>query len=122
MELELRVRDVARSVRFYRDLGLPVEDPGTDAGDDTVHAHATWGAWDTDGADGFFLFSIYPATDRTGATSFGIAVDRLAEFHDRAIGAGAAVVRAPERRPWGATAVYGDPDGNRISVTEHHRR
>src|SRR5438552_13866277 len=108
MELELRVRDVARSVRFYRELGLPVDDAGTDAGDETVHAHATWGAWDATEADGFFLLSIYPTTDRTGGTSFGIAVDRLDDFHARAVSAGAAVLRAPERRPWGTSAVYGD--------------
>lgn len=50
IEVELRVGDVERSIRFYRDLlGMPVGDPERHGEQDATHAHATWGAWGKDG-------------------------------------------------------------------------
>jgi predicted enzyme related to lactoylglutathione lyase len=89
-------------------------------GDDTKHAHATWGDWD-EGRE-FLMFNLYPAAEAGPTkTSIGFAVDDLDAVHARLVSAGAIVIRAPERRPWGASATYRDPDGNTLSLTEGPR-
>jgi predicted enzyme related to lactoylglutathione lyase len=121
IEVELRVGDLERALRFYRDLvGLPFGVVETHEGDDTQHAHATWGEWDERGE--FLMINLYPAGD-AGPTkaSIGFVVDNLDAVHARLVSAGAIVTRAPERRPWGASATYRDPDGNTVSLTEGPR-
>ena len=118
IEVELRVRDLERALSFYRDLvGLPFGDIETHEGDDTKHAHATWGDWD--GRREFLMVNLYPARD-AGPTkaSIGVVVDHLDAVHARLVSAGAIVTRAPERRPWGASATYQDADGNTVTLTE----
>ncbi len=119
IEVELRVRDLDRSLRFYRDLlGLPVGDPEVHDGGRVRHAHATWGSW-AHGAEGFLLFNLCPAeAGEVTHASVGFMVDDLDAAHARLERAGAAVVRPPETRPWGRTAVYRDPDGNTISLMQ----
>jgi predicted enzyme related to lactoylglutathione lyase len=121
IEVELRVADLERALRFYRDLvGLPFGDIETHEGDDTQHAHATWGDWDE--RREFLMLNLYPA-GAAGPTkaSIGLAVDDLDAVHARLVGAGAVVTLAPERRPWGTSATYRDPDGNTLSLTEGPR-
>ena len=118
IEVELRVRDLERALHFYRDLvGLPFGDIETHEGDDTKHAHATWGDWDRRGE---FLMVNLRAAEDAGPTkaSIGVVVDHLDAVHARLVSAGAIVTRAPERRPWGASATYQDADGNTVTITE----
>lgn len=122
MEIELRVGDVERSRRFYRDLlGVPVGDPETHGADAERHCHATWGDW-SGPAPSFLMLNIYPADEaRTTLTRFGFVVPDLAGVHERLRAAGATIVEEPTDHPWGRTGVYRDPDGNTVSVTETPR-
>jgi len=118
IEVELRVRDVDRSLRFYRDLvGLPLGQPEVHEDGGTRHVHAAWGSWSN--GKGYLLFNIYPAeTGEATRASIGFAVEDLDGVHATLERAGADVLHGPEARPWGRTAVYRDPDGNTISVTQ----
>jgi catechol 2,3-dioxygenase-like lactoylglutathione lyase family enzyme len=122
IEVELRVRDVDRSLRFYRDLiGLPLGEPEVHQDGGARHVHATWGSW-ADGAKDFLLFNIYPAeAGEESHADVGFAVDDLDGVHARLERAGVHVVHPPEVRAWGKTGVYRDPDGNTISVTQQPR-
>lgn len=122
IEVELRVRDVDRSLRFYRDLlGLPLGQPEVHQDGGARHVHASWGSW-AEGAKDFLLFNIYPAeTGEESRASVGFAVEDLDQVHATLERAGVDVVRPPEVRVWGRTGVYRDPDGNTISVTEQPR-
>jgi len=119
IEVELRVRDLDRSLRFYRDLlGLPLKQPEVHEEGGLRHAHASRGSW-SDGAKDFLLFNIYPAeTGQESRSNVGFAVEDLDGLHARLKRAGVDVVHPPEAKPWGRTAVYRDPDGNTISVTQ----
>ena len=119
IEVELRVRDLARSIRFYRDLvGLPLGDPEVHQSEGDRHAHATWGTW-AGGAKDFLLFNLYPAEPgKESRMSVGFVVEDLDEAHARLARAGVEVVHPPEKRPWGTTAAYRDPDGNTISLMQ----
>jgi predicted enzyme related to lactoylglutathione lyase len=122
LEVELRVRDLERALRFYRDLvGLPFGAVETHEGENVPHAHAAWGEW---GARGELLMvNLYPAAGGADPTqaSVGFVVDDLEQTHARLVSAGATVTRPPERRPWGVSATYRDPDGNTVSLTERPR-
>ena len=121
IEIELRVRDVARSARFYRDLiGVTVGDIETHDADTEPHAHATWGEW-TPKEPSLLMLNIYPASGPTTSSHIGFAVGDLAATHVRLLAAKVEVVRAPEDRPWGRTAAYRDPDGNIVFLTEARR-
>src|SRR5260221_2151269 len=117
----VEVSDLAASVRFYRDqLGLPLH-PGGDngAGEDRwisgEHAAVSW-------HDGAFLhFSLYQAkSDVTRAVQLGFPTDNLAGDHARLLAAGAPVIHLPRPEPWGPTARYPDPDGNRVSLSRRY--
>jgi predicted enzyme related to lactoylglutathione lyase len=121
IEIELRVRDVARSARFYRDLiGVTVGDIETHDADTEPHAHATWGEW-TPKEPSLLMLNIYPASGPTTSSHIGFAVSDLTATHVRLLAAKVEVVRAPEDRPWGRTAAYRDPDGNTVFLTEARR-
>ena len=121
IEVELRVRDVARSAHFYRELvGVSVGDIETHDADSEPHVHATWGDW-TPTEPSLLMLNIYPATGSITSSHIGFAVDDLAAAHARLIAARVEVVRAPEDRPWGRTAAYRDPDGNTVFLTEARR-
>jgi predicted enzyme related to lactoylglutathione lyase len=121
IEVELRVHDLERALRFYRDLvGLPFGEIETHEGDDTKHAHATWGDWDERGE--FLMVNLYPANGAEPTkASIGFAVDDVERTHARLVAGGATVIRPPERRPWGTSASYLDPDGNAVSLSERPR-
>jgi predicted enzyme related to lactoylglutathione lyase len=121
IEIELRVRDVARSASFYRDLvGVTVGDIETHDADSEPHVHATWGDW-TPKEPSLLMLNIYPASGPITSSHIGFAVSDLAATHARLIAANVAVLRAPEDRPWGRTGAYRDPDGNTVFLTEARR-
>ena len=121
IEVELRVRDVARSARFYRELiGVSVGDIETHDADSEPHVHATWGEW-TPNEPSLLMLNIYPASGAITMSHIGFAVGDLAAAHARLVEAHVDVVRAPDDRPWGRTAAYRDPDGNTVFLTEARR-
>jgi predicted enzyme related to lactoylglutathione lyase len=121
IEVELRVRDVARSAHFYRELvGVSVGDIETHDADSEPHVHATWGDW-TPTEPSLLMLNIYPATGSITSSHIGFAISDLAETHARLVAARVEVLRAPEDRPWGRTAAYRDPDGNTVFLTEARR-
>jgi predicted enzyme related to lactoylglutathione lyase len=122
IEIELRVADVERSRRFYRDLiGVSVGELETHGGDTEPHAHATWGEWS--GAEpSLLMLNIYPSRNAGATTSrLGFVIEDLDAVDERLREAGTAVVQAPQDLPWGRTATYRDPDGNSVSLTQSPR-
>lgn len=121
IEVELRVRDLERSLRFYRDLiGLPFGKIETHSDEDVQHAHVTWGEWNDRGE--FLMVNLYPVGEQTPTRArVGFVVDELDRVHARLASAGVTVIKPPERRPWGASASYEDPDGNVVSLSERPR-
>jgi predicted enzyme related to lactoylglutathione lyase len=122
IEIELRVADVERSRRFYRDLvGVPVGELETHGVDREPHAHAVWGEWATDDPS-LLMLNIYPAREEGATTAhIGFSVVDLNAVDERLRAADVVVVRPPEQQPWGRTAAYRDPDGNTVSLTEAPR-
>lgn len=121
IEIELRVQDVTRSARFYRDLvGVTVGDLETHDADSEPHVHATWGEW-TPNDPSLLMLNIYPAAGPISSSHIGFAVSDLAAAHARLAAARVEVLRVPEDRPWGRSAAYRDPDGNTVSLTEARR-
>lgn len=121
IEIELRVRDVRRSARFYRDLvGVTVGEVETHDADAEPHVHATWGEW-TPIEPSLLMLNIYPTAGPVTTSHIGFAVTDLAATHARLVAANVEVVRVPEDRPWGRTATYRDPDGNTVFLTEAPR-
>jgi len=118
IEIELRVKHVARSARFYRDLvGVNVGDIETHDADSEPHVHASWGEWRRK-EPSLLMLNIYPATGPITSSHIGFAVSDLAATHARLSAAEVEILRAPEDRPWGRTAAYRDPDGNTVFLTE----
>jgi len=118
IEIELRVRDVVRSARFYRDLvGVTVGDVETHDADSEPHVHATWGEW-APNEPSLLMLNIYPAAGPVSSSHIGFAVSDLAATHARLAAANVEVLQAPADRPWGKTGAYRDPDGNTVSLTE----
>jgi predicted enzyme related to lactoylglutathione lyase len=108
----LRVADLERSARFYRDVaGVPLarQDPHEPLWVDHYETML-----------GNVYFALFPAgpEDATRRAEVGFSVQDLDVTHRAAEQAGAAVVVAPRQRPWGRTASYLDPDGNVVSLTE----
>lgn len=101
----LTVRNYNECVRFYRDaLGIPLKH-----GEDYEHHECSW-------HKPYIHFAIFPAPSDQAGLSFW--VDDLEEAHKRAVEAGARVLHAPRDFPWGRTAEYLDPEGNRVSLVE----
>jgi predicted enzyme related to lactoylglutathione lyase len=115
---ELRVADLERSLRFYRELlGLPFADIERHEDDDVPHAHASWGSWRDD--EHFVRLNVYPRGTREATyTVLGFMVSDLGVTHERLVRAGVEVLAPPEQEPWGRTARYRDPDGNEVGLTE----
>lgn len=115
---ELRVGDIERSLRFYRELlGVPFADIERHEDDDVPHVHASWGSWRSD--EHFVRLNIYPRGAREATyTVLGFLVKELGAVHERLVRAGVEVVLGPEQKTWGRTASYRDPDGNEVGLTE----
>jgi predicted RNase H-like nuclease/predicted enzyme related to lactoylglutathione lyase len=105
----LRVSDLERSARFYRDaIGVPLE-PGRGA--DELHLEYSW-------REGAYLHFALFAGEPTRGAWVTFHVDDLDAAHERAVTAGAEVVEPPHDEPWGRTAAYHDPDGTIVGLTE----
>ena len=108
----LRVADLERSARFYRDaVGVPLE-PTDQPGE--AHEEYSW-------REGAYLhFALFPAgtAGPSERAELDFSVDDLDQAHERMVEAGAPVVRKQHDAPWGLSAVYRDPDGNLVGLTE----
>ena len=115
--VELLVRDLERSARFYRDVvGVPLEARDPHPPENEPHFEAEWGAW---GEAGFLYLGLYPEREEArSAARVGFEVEDVDEIHARAERDGVPVVDPPVDRPWGRTATYEDPDGNAVSITQ----
>lgn len=115
----LTVSDLDRAVELYGagfGLDLHVDDHhGDDPWTSGRHAATSW----TDGA--FIHFALYQTKhgEVTSGAQVAFRVADLDAAHDRAIGAGAAVLHEPKAQPWGRSARYRDFDGNVIELTQH---
>lgn len=119
MEVLLRVRDLKRSVEFYRDgLGLSVK-PGDD---EESHFEVFWGEWSAPSPD-LLMLLIYPsdAEHPPSACEIGFIVGDLDSVHATAQREGWPVVEGPSPKPWGMQATYQDPDGNLVAVAQAPR-
>lgn len=100
------VSDMKRAIEFYRNaLGLPLrfESPG-------------WSEFATEGT----TLALHPAGHiPAGTCQPGFMVEDLNEFHKAMEAQGVRCIRPPEIQDFGGTlAVYADPDGLPISVSE----
>ncbi len=110
----LHTEKVDEMVRFYRALGVPLEEERHDEG--PMHF-----ACELEGVH----FAVIPgpageAPERRqgGATQVGFKVSSLEETVARARAAGAAVLQEPEDVPWGRRAVLADPDGRPVELNQ----
>jgi predicted RNase H-like nuclease/predicted enzyme related to lactoylglutathione lyase len=106
----LRVRDVAASAHFYREaFGIPF----ASGQPPQPHAEVSW-------REGAYLhLALFPQDpDATENAEIGFFVDDVEAAHARASAAGAEVVHEPRAVTWGRTALYRDPDGNLVGLTQ----
>lgn len=116
-EIRLRVRDLDRSVEFYRGfVGLPLELSDPHPPENEVHHETMWGDFTTS----YQFFTLYAAMAEEATTRvlLSFPVGDLDELHIRAVERGIPVVSAPHENPWGREAQYRDPDGNVVCLSE----
>lgn len=114
----LWVSDLDATARFYGDcLGVDLGEAHRHEGNEALHYDLGWGDFES---GEFVLLHLCQADgDRTtGGAGIGWSVDDLEAIHARATGLGIPVVAPPHDAPWGRTATYEDPDGNRVSLTQ----
>jgi predicted RNase H-like nuclease/catechol 2,3-dioxygenase-like lactoylglutathione lyase family enzyme len=106
--ITLRVRDVAVSATFYRDaFGVLLE-----SGRPPLEATAR---------DTARLVLVSAGTEPTENVELSFLVDDVYAAHARAVAAGAEVVHGLHDERGVHAAVYRDPDGNRVTLTQRHR-
>jgi uncharacterized protein len=125
--ITLGVRDLERSMRFYRDgLGLPTE--GIIGTEFVRDEHNPGGAVAMFTLEGGLVLSLYGMTDLAmdaglepgafGRSAFSLGYftdnrDQVEQILNRAEQAGGTIVQPARDRPWGIYAGYfGDPDGH----------
>jgi predicted enzyme related to lactoylglutathione lyase len=115
--LELRVADLEGAARFYRDIvGVPLH--LDDAGPDAPHYEGWWPP--TSSTDHLYL-ALWEESDpqRVSRVALGFAVDDLEAVHERAEARGDVTVKSPPADfAYGRKAIYLDPDGNEVSVSQ----
>lgn len=107
----LRVHDLQRATRFYRDaVGIPLRPD-----EHGEHEEFSW--------QGPYLhFALFPPESAwEGGTFLGFQVTDLEAAHERVVAAGAELVHPPRDESWGRTAAYRDPDGNLVQLVERGR-
>ena len=100
------VSDLARSVAFYRSLGLQVDDWG----DGYVRVH---------GRDGTYVGMEERPADQvaSGGIELVLRVDDVRARYGELVGRGVAFEGPPEPQEWGAVHAWlRDPDGYRLSI------
>lgn len=113
--LVLFASDVDAAARFYRAIGLPLEDE--DHGEGPVHFAADLGD---------VHFALYPAAApgraperRSAGSSFpGVYVASLDDVLREVQALGAPVLTGHEVMPWGCRFVTEDPDGRPVEVND----
>ena len=111
----LAVRDLEASIQFYGDvLGLPVRD---DDGEQPFR----WigGPYSVVATDDVVL-ALFPAVEAaaTSAATLGFTLPDLEAVHERAVATAASVYDELRDTQWGRRAMYHDPDGHVVVVTE----
>lgn len=110
------VQDMDRALRFYRDvLGLRV-----------VDTHPYWTSLDVGGARmGLHWTEGVPVPavprDDHGAHAGGVVTFKVADIakaHDSLKEGGVKFLSGVTRNPWGALAVFEDPDGNVLKLMQ----
>ena len=108
----LRSRNYDTMVRFYRDiLGVPLHEE--DHPPEGVHSEYSW-------RSPYFHFAIFSAAPDQEPTraELSFSTNDLAAVHSRAVAAGVRADQPPGQQRWGLSALYFDPDGNSVGVTE----
>ncbi len=107
----LRSADLARSERFYAALGISFQ----------RERHGT-GPEHLAGKIGGVVFEIYPQGDGEGTlkTRLGFSVDSVTALLPQLEEAGGTVISPPQESPWGLRAVFADPDGHRVELTQNN--
>lgn len=107
------VRDMERSIRFYRDvLGLPLE---------TDERDPQWAEAALPGGIRFAMHAAHPGAEpQPGTITVDFAID---DVDDAAARLRAAGVRVGDilREAWGSTITAYDPDGYRVSLFQPRR-
>lgn len=109
------VRDMGRSVKFYRDsLGLPLrfETPGW-----TEFATGSCNLALHQAAEGS-VAAVGPEQTPAGHCHVGFMVTDLDDFHQKLTGQGVKCMQQPKVEDYGRVAVYADPDGLPITVVQ----
>ena len=120
--LGLWVGDLERSAAFYRDIiGLPLVYSDPHEPENVPHYETMWGEWGEQGpVEPYLWFNLYAQRETpTSGVQLGFPIPNLNEVHERALASGVKVLAAPRSVPWGQAAVYEDPDGNLVEVTEY---
>ena len=113
----LYASDLEASARFYRLVGLPLEDEHHDEG--ARHCATELGD---------VHFAVYQADEGLGAQAptwrcaasdfLGFYVDSLDDVVDRLRVAGEDLFEEHQQRPWGCRIVARDPDGRAIEINQ----
>lgn len=118
----LWVDDLERSAGFYRDIvGIPLEYSDPHEPENVPHYETMWGEWGDQGpVEPYLWFNLYSGLGRrTSGAHISIRVPNLDEVHERANRADVKVVASPGASPFGGRrAVFEDPDGNLVEVSE----
>lgn len=113
--LVLYAADLDAAARFYRAVGIPLQDE--DHGEGPVHVAAELGD---------VHFALYAATGpgralerRTAGASFaGVYVESLDDVLRDVTALGAPILSGHEVMPWGCRFVAQDPDGRPVEVND----
>jgi lactoylglutathione lyase len=103
----LYVPDLARSRRFYEQLGLKFELEKHGQGPEHLSSRL-----------GDVVLELYPCgKEAPGRVRLGFQVDSVDRVVAELQSAGVMPVRPPQPSPWGRRAVIRDPDGNTVELT-----
>ena len=108
------VSDMDKSVAFYRDvLGFPVRNQS--------HKWTEFGTGETTLALHLADADEHPHTHAmmpAGHCHVGLTVPDVDAFHAEVVAKGVKCLQPPKKQNWGTLAVYADPDGLPVSVSE----